>query len=134
MSNLFVLLSGIGFESGGLGPAHSVHNGLTVLPATHHLFHGEKADFGMLVGLELFDDHGIKDEIYDLCIDVGLPVTFEELDIPDVTDAELMEVAESAYKYNFMSNEPVELSTEIVFEAIKRTDKAGREKKADKGK
>ncbi|MFZ5974882.1 MAG: glycerol dehydrogenase [Bacillota bacterium] len=128
------LLSGIGFESGGLGSAHSVHNGLTVLPATHHLFHGEKVAFGTLVGLELYDDLGIKDEVYDFCIDVGLPVTFEELHIPNVTDAELREVAESAYKYNFMSHEPVELSTEIVLEAIKKTDKVGRAKKAAKGK
>jgi glycerol dehydrogenase len=128
------LLSGIGFESGGLGSAHSVHNGLTVLPATHHLYHGEKVAFGTLVGLELYDDLGIKDEVYDFCIDVGLPVTFEELHIPNVTDAELKEVAESAYKFNFMSHEPVELSTDIVFEAIKKTDKVGREKKAAKGK
>lgn len=128
------LLSGIGFESGGLGSAHSVHNGLTVLPATHHLYHGEKVGFGTLVGLELYDDLGIKDEVYDFCIDVGLPVTFEELHIPNVTDAQLKEVAESAYKYNFMSHEPVKLSTEIVMEAIKKTDKVGREKKAAKGK
>ena len=31
------LLSGIGFESGGLAGAHAVHNGLTVLPQCHHM-------------------------------------------------------------------------------------------------
>ena len=30
------LLSGLGFECGGLAAAHSVHNGLTVLTGTHH--------------------------------------------------------------------------------------------------
>ncbi|PKM60828.1 MAG: glycerol dehydrogenase [Firmicutes bacterium HGW-Firmicutes-4] len=127
------LLSGIGFESGGLGSAHSVHNGLTVLPATHHLYHGEKVAFGTLTGLHLYDDLGIIDEIYDFCIDVGLPVTFEDLRIPNVTDEELKEVAESSYLYNFMSHEPVELSVEKVIEALKKTDKIGREKKAAKG-
>ena len=34
------LLSGIGFESGGLGAAHAIHNGLTVLDNTHQYFHG----------------------------------------------------------------------------------------------
>lgn len=128
------LLSGIGFESGGLGSAHSVHNGLTVLPETHHLFHGEKVAFGVLAGLHLYDELGIIDEVYDLCIDIGLPVTFEELNIPNVTDEELYQVAESSYKYNFMSHEPVELSVEKVVEAIKKTDEVGRAKKKAKGK
>ena len=34
------LLSGLGFESAGLAAAHAVHNGLTVLPATHGMLHG----------------------------------------------------------------------------------------------
>lgn len=45
------LLSGLGFESGGLAIAHSVHNGLTTLPETHHYLHGEKVPFGLLVQL-----------------------------------------------------------------------------------
>jgi len=124
------LLSGIGFESGGLGSAHSVHNGLTVLPGTHHLFHGEKVAFGALAGLHLYDELGMIDEIYDFCIDIGLPVTFEELNIPNVTDEELYQVAESTYKYNFMSHEPVEVSVEKIVEALKKTDEDGRAKKA----
>ncbi|MEI7982343.1 MAG: glycerol dehydrogenase, partial [Bacteroidota bacterium] len=36
------LLSGLGFESAGLASAHSIHNGLTQLPATHSFYHGEK--------------------------------------------------------------------------------------------
>jgi glycerol dehydrogenase len=128
------LLSGIGFESGGLGSAHSVHNGLTVLEATHHLYHGEKVAFGTLAGLELYDELGIKDKIYKFCVDVGLPVCFADLNIPNVTDAELKQVAESAYKHNFMSHEPAELSTEKVLEAMKTADRKGRELKAAKGK
>jgi glycerol dehydrogenase len=48
-----ILLSGIGFESGGLGAAHSVHNGLTALAPTHAFYHGEKVAFGVLAGLQL---------------------------------------------------------------------------------
>jgi len=47
------LLSGIGFESGGLAAAHVIHNGLTVLPETHDTYHGEKVAFGVLVQLVL---------------------------------------------------------------------------------
>ncbi len=42
------LLSGLGFESGGLAAAHAIHNGLTVLEPTHHYFHGEKVAIGTL--------------------------------------------------------------------------------------
>ena len=47
------LLSGLGFESGGLAVAHSVHNGLTAAPETHDRLHGEKVAFGTLVQLAL---------------------------------------------------------------------------------
>ena len=36
------LLSGLGFESGGLAGSHSVHNGFTVLEASHGKLHGQK--------------------------------------------------------------------------------------------
>jgi glycerol dehydrogenase len=45
------LLSGLGFESGGLAAAHAIHNGLTALPATHHHMHGDKVNFGTLTQL-----------------------------------------------------------------------------------
>lgn len=35
------LLSGVGFESAGLGAAHAVHNGLSELPECHQFYHGE---------------------------------------------------------------------------------------------
>ena len=47
------LLSGIGFESGGLAGAHAIHNGLTVLEECHHMYHGEKVAFGTITQLVL---------------------------------------------------------------------------------
>ena len=40
------LLSGLGFESGGLAAAHAVHNGLTAVPHTQAMMYGEKVNFG----------------------------------------------------------------------------------------
>jgi glycerol dehydrogenase len=37
------LLSGLGFESGGLAAAHAVHNGLTALDETHHFMQGRRS-------------------------------------------------------------------------------------------
>ena len=35
------LMSGVGFESAGLGAAHAVHNGLSELHECHKFYHGE---------------------------------------------------------------------------------------------
>ena len=47
------LLSGLGFESGGLAVAHAVHNGITEIPGSHDDIHGEKVAFGLLTQLVL---------------------------------------------------------------------------------
>ncbi len=47
------LLSGLGFESGGLAAAHAIHNGLTAAPQTHGLTHGQKVNIGSLAQLVL---------------------------------------------------------------------------------
>ena len=40
------LLSGLGFESGGLAVAHALHAGLTAAPGSHAYLHGEKVGAG----------------------------------------------------------------------------------------
>jgi glycerol dehydrogenase-like iron-containing ADH family enzyme len=45
------LLKGIGFESGGLAAAHSIHNGFTAIEACRRLYHGEKVAFGTITQL-----------------------------------------------------------------------------------
>ena len=62
------LLSGVGFESGGLAAAHAIHNGFTALTGDiHHLTHGEKVAYGTLT--QLFLENRPKEEfgkIYSL--------------------------------------------------------------------
>ena len=63
------LLSGIGFESGGIAAAHAIHNGFTVLPACHHMYHGEKVAFGTLAQLVLENAPMEEiEEVLDFCI------------------------------------------------------------------
>lgn len=78
-----VLLSGIGFESGGIAAAHSIHNGLTAFPSTHRFLHGEKVAFGVIVQLVLdgSDDEEIGG-VVDYLTSVGLPTTLADLDLP----------------------------------------------------
>lgn len=92
------LLSGLGFESGGLSAAHAVHNGFTALEGDiHHMTHGEKVAFGTLVQLAL-EDHPIEEiERYiALYISLDLPVTLEDIQLKDVSREDIMKVAEAA--------------------------------------
>ncbi|MCK9628803.1 MAG: glycerol dehydrogenase [Bacteroidales bacterium] len=89
-----ILLSGIGFESSGLGAAHAIHNGLTALEQTHGLYHGEKVAFGLLASLHLTDNDPFETEtVYQFCENIGLPTTFREINMNDVCYDDLMKVA-----------------------------------------
>ena len=122
------LLSGIGFESGGLAGAHAIHNGLTVLSECHHMYHGEKVAFGTLTQLVLENVDGEElERIIDFCIELGLPVTFKELGITEVTDEKLFAVANAACaEGDTLHNMPFEVTPEKVVAALKAADAYGR--------
>lgn len=122
------LLSGIGFESGGLAGAHAIHNGLTVLEECHHMQHGEKVNFGTLTQLVLENvEEGELLDILDWMIAVGLPVTLEQLGITDISREHLMPVAEAACAENdTLRNMPLEVSPEIAYHAMLAADAYGR--------
>ncbi len=125
------LLSGIGFESGGLAASHAIHNGFTVLGETHKYFHGEKVAFGTLASLFLTDkDECVIDEVYSFCEAIGLPTTLEAIGLKNVTDDQLMEVAKgSCSEGETIFNEAIEITPERVFAALKAADSEGRKRK-----
>jgi len=91
------LLSGLGFESGGLAAAHAIHNGLTAVPMTHGLMHGQKVNIGSVTQLVLegAPTSDIRDFI-EFTTRVGLPTTLTEVGLrPDDSDS-LKKVADAA--------------------------------------
>lgn len=100
-----VLLAGV---SGGIGgaqcrtvAAHAVHNGLTQLPESHGILHGEKVAFGILVQLRLeeqIQDKSNTDRLQLLAFyrAIGLPMTLQDLGLGQVGDADLLRAAEFA--------------------------------------
>lgn len=121
-------LSGIGFESSGLAAAHAIHNGLTVLNETHGLLHGEKVTFGLICQLVLENtDQEELEKIIAFCKKCGLPTTFEELGIAEVSDERLLEAATlSCAEDDTMGNMPFEVSAQDVFAAMKTADRFSR--------
>ncbi len=91
------LLSGLGFESGGLAAAHAIHNGLTAVGATHGLAHGQKVNIGSLTQLvmEGAPTSDIRDFI-EFTTRVGLPTTLTEVGLKVDDRESLQAVAEAA--------------------------------------
>lgn len=122
------LLSGLGFESGGLAAAHAVHNGLTALEATHGHMHGQKVNFGTLTQLAL--EGRPTDEIVDFIAfseGVGLATTLEDLGLTDADRDDLMKVAETAtLPTETIHNMPFPVDAHIVCDAILAADAYGR--------
>ncbi|NTW26790.1 MAG: glycerol dehydrogenase [Candidatus Moranbacteria bacterium] len=122
------LLSGLGFESGGIASCHAVHNGLTVLEPTHKYFHGEKVSIGVVTSVFLTNKPAdMIDEVYDFCESVGLPTTLAQVGLINPTDEDLMKVATRACaEGETIYNELVPITPESVFAAIKAADAYGR--------
>ena len=121
------LLSGIGFESGGKGAAHSIGDGLNTIAQCKRMMHGEKVAFGSLVQL-MMENASVEElnEAYSFCKSVGLPITLEQLsiteDIPSVA-AQIAKVATQPEKSTY--NMPFPVSAASVTDAILAADVYG---------
>ncbi|PZV19153.1 MAG: oxidoreductase [Leptolyngbya sp.] len=99
-----VLLSGV---VGGIGgaqcrtvAAHAVHNGLTQLPASHGILHGEKVAYGILVQLRLEEMGGnaalaraARQQLLPFYKAAGLPQTLTDLGLGEITLSQLHQAA-----------------------------------------
>jgi glycerol dehydrogenase len=122
------LLSGLGFESGGLAIAHSVHNGLTTVPQTHRFMHGEKVAFGLLVQLIAEGKPQILiDQIIMFCANVGLPICLADIGIKQLNEEVLRSIAErAAAPGETAHNSPFEVTPRLIADAIVSADALGR--------
>ena len=122
------LLSGLGFESSGLAAAHAVHNGLTAVAETHPYYHGEKVAFGLLVQLVLEGaGRDIFNEVLGFAGEVGLPITLAQIGLEGASPENLDAIAiRATAKDETIHNEPFEVRTEMVRDAILAADATGR--------
>lgn len=129
-----ILLSGLGFESGGLAAAHAIHDGLTILEGTHKYFHGEKVAFGTIAQLALENAPMEEiEEVLDFCLSIGLPVCLEDIGVDHITEEALYQVAEKAcIPEESIYAMPFPITVEKVAAAIKLADSIGKEYKKRK--
>ncbi|WP_425465996.1 glycerol dehydrogenase [Nesterenkonia populi] len=114
------LLSGLGFESGGLGAAHAIHNGMTAAPQTHGLTHGEKVNLGTTAQLVM--EGAPSQEIEDFIVfttKVGLPNSLAEIGLTAEDTAEIEAIAEAATaEGETIHNMPFSVTADLVADAM----------------
>lgn len=115
-----ILLSGAGFESGGVAAAHAIHHGLCELHDVHDYLHGEKVAIGVLASLLIHGDRPEFEWVRAFCGTVRLPVRLADIGIHDPTDEKLRIIAERACRPGeIMHNEPITVTPDMVVAALK---------------
>lgn len=129
------LLSGLGFESGGLAAAHAVHNGLTAAPQTHGLAHGQKVNIGSITQLVL--EGAPSSEIVDFIeftTRVGLPTTLTEIGLRAEDTEEIRAVARAAtVESETIHSMPFTVRADDVAAALTSIERLGRRVRARAG-
>jgi glycerol dehydrogenase len=134
-----ILLSGLGYENGGLAAAHAIALSYTRIYDLFekHPSHGQFVAFSTLTQLMLEGrSQEFLDKIYGFCKSIGLPTTFEQLGASNLTDDALKKVAEDASKNGLILSMPKANSApdeegrfydqDEIFNCLKAADAYGR--------
>ncbi|HEY3324199.1 MAG TPA: glycerol dehydrogenase [Planctomycetota bacterium] len=127
-----VLLSGLGFESGGVSTAHMIANCLPSFPECHGLMHGEEVGFGIISQLCLDEDMTTeqKNKVVDFEIAIGLPVTFADIKLDGVTREKLKKIGDiCGGPGSLCENHPFKVTSDDVVAAMVAADGLGKARK-----
>ncbi|TFC28674.1 glycerol dehydrogenase [Cryobacterium sp. TMT2-18-3] len=129
------LLSGLGFESGGLAAAHAIHNGLTAAPQTHGLTHGQKVNIGSLTQLVLEGAPRAEvEDFIEFTTLVGLPTTLTEIGLSLDDEKELRAIAAaSTLPGETIHNMPFVVTADDVLDALKSIERLSRSVRVARG-
>ena len=93
-----ILLSGLGFESGGLAGAHAIHNGFSAIQGKiHQVSHGRKVAYGLLVQLVL--ENAAEDQLQrylTLYQHLQLPMTLAAINLGDASYQDFLTIGKQA--------------------------------------
>ena len=127
------LMSGLGFENTGCAGAHSVGDGITGLPVGAKSLHGERVAFGVICQLVAESaPKALIEEVVGFCLDVGLPVTLQDLWV-EKTPENLRVIAETSM-HSFWNAEPFNISIEQIIDVVLAGDAIGAYYRAKRAK
>ena len=122
-----VLLSGLGFESGGLSISHALTRGLTAHPAMSQMLHGELVAFGSIVQL-IAEDRPAAEVVAHarFCHQAQLPVTLAQLGAENATAADLLTIGTLTMSAPYIGNIHPAANAARLADCIQRADIIGR--------
>jgi len=121
------LLSGLGYESGGLAAAHAYAQGFTVLDRVHRNYlHGEMVAIGTLAQLHLQGDDAEARRVTEFFLQVGLPVHLGHLGLSGDDEEALTAVVKGAMAFPFLGNLIADTSQFSLLKALRTLDETGR--------
>lgn len=126
-----VLLSGLGFESGGLSISHALTRGFTAHAAMSQYLHGELVAFGSIV--QLFAENRPMEEIHSharFCQSIDLPVTLAQLGAPNASQDDIMEMATLTTAAPYIGNIDPPANAQRIAACIENADKLGQKIRA----
>ena len=128
------LLSGVGFESGGLAGAHAYAQGYTVLPhvETNYL-HGEMVAMGVVAQLMLEGDEAEAERVARFFARVGLPITLQQIGMAADQGDQIDAVVAGAQTFEPLGNQPFEVTKEKLRNAMLAANELGESLVAELG-
>lgn len=121
-----VLLSGLGFESGGLSLSHALTRGFTAHPVLSTFLHGELVAFGTIV--QLVAENRPHDEVLEharFCRALGLPVSFADMRVFGASPDELMDIAEKTCAAPYIGHLTPPADARRVADCLRHADRLG---------
>lgn len=112
------LLSGMGFESGGLAVAHGVAQSYTVVPVVHdNYLHGEMVAMGTLTQL-MMESQDEARRVAEFFARVGLPIHLGQISLDANDTSALDAVVEATMAYPTIYNMPMSMTPDYVRASI----------------
>lgn len=117
-------VGGFGDRFGRIAGAHSIHNGLTHLHETHHLLHGDKVAYGILVQLLLENNLEEIKALLPFYKALNLPYKLESLGV----HKDLAQSVKMIAKYSALPDESIHLlnisiTEQLIQEAVLSLEK-----------
>jgi len=122
-----ILMSGMGFENNGSASDHCFYFGtLALTNRPEYVYHGEGVAFSTCCQLVMQGASNDQlDQVYRFCRDVGLPITLDDMHLNDLTNEEYDEMTKAVLKESFIHHHPFPVTYELVMGAYKTADAIG---------
>ncbi len=119
------LLSGIGFESGGLALAHAIAQSLTGVPVAHdNYLHGEHVAIGTMVQL-MMEQNSDAERVAKFFASVGLPVHLGQMSLSRNDETAMRTIVEATMSWPTSHNMPMPVNEQSIRSAVVAADELG---------